>query len=175
MSATYQKPFSIPEGYPALLKAFTREILRSQVRACEGAFTPTACNIRLSARTCGPPPQPDNIYQFGAEYFAALKAEGADGAEGAVEAPAEVRPERLASEIQDAAKMDVTSASTSELESVVMREWLDSLQPVARSTHLTALSLVLRRPLHRGRRRWKRVPRQEGVRQRSQLVVAQPQ
>lgn len=31
MSSQYQKPMVIPEGFPALLKAFTREILRSQV------------------------------------------------------------------------------------------------------------------------------------------------
>lgn len=43
MSSVYQKPYTIPEGFPALLKEFTREILRAQ---------------------------PENIYQFGAEYFA---------------------------------------------------------------------------------------------------------
>lgn len=32
MSGKYQKPYTIPEGFPALLKAFTREILREQVR-----------------------------------------------------------------------------------------------------------------------------------------------
>ena len=32
MSAKYQKPFVIPDGFPELLKSFTREILRSQVR-----------------------------------------------------------------------------------------------------------------------------------------------
>jgi len=45
MAARYQKQFSIPEGFPALLKGFTREILRSQ---------------------------PENIYEFGARYFAQL-------------------------------------------------------------------------------------------------------
>ncbi len=33
MSTKYQKPYVIPEGFPALLKGFTREILRAQVRA----------------------------------------------------------------------------------------------------------------------------------------------
>lgn len=31
MSSKYQKPLAIPEGFPALLKGFTREILRAQV------------------------------------------------------------------------------------------------------------------------------------------------
>jgi len=62
MSSRYQKAFTIPDGFPAILKAFTREILRQQ---------------------------PVNIYEFGARYFAemveenaaALQAEhmGADG------------------------------------------------------------------------------------------------
>ncbi|KAG1679795.1 hypothetical protein FOA52_012706 [Chlamydomonas sp. UWO 241] len=101
MSAAYQKSYSIPSGYPALLKAFTREILRSQ---------------------------PENIYQFGAEYFAALR--GSDGAPGEVaqaEAPGDARHGDLASDIKDAAAhMNVTSASTSELESVIMRLFIEA-------------------------------------------------
>ena len=31
MSSKYQKPYVIPEGFPELLKGFTREILRAQV------------------------------------------------------------------------------------------------------------------------------------------------
>jgi len=45
MSSRYQKAFTIPEGFPSILKSFTREILRSQ---------------------------PVNIYEFGARYFAEL-------------------------------------------------------------------------------------------------------
>lgn len=45
MSSRYQKPFTIPEGFPSLLKDFAREVLRAQ---------------------------PDNIYEFGAKYFAEL-------------------------------------------------------------------------------------------------------
>eukprot|EP00218_Dolichomastix_sp_CCMP3274_P007625 CAMPEP_0170134698 /NCGR_PEP_ID=MMETSP0033_2-20121228/2054_1 /TAXON_ID=195969 /ORGANISM="Dolichomastix tenuilepis, Strain CCMP3274" /LENGTH=467 /DNA_ID=CAMNT_0010370269 /DNA_START=39 /DNA_END=1442 /DNA_ORIENTATION=- len=45
MAARYQKSFAVPDGFPALLKSFTREILRAQ---------------------------PDNIYEFGARYFAQL-------------------------------------------------------------------------------------------------------
>lgn len=45
MSSKYQKLFTIPEGFPALLKAFTREILRKQ---------------------------PGDIYEFGSTYFTDL-------------------------------------------------------------------------------------------------------
>lgn len=45
MSSKYQKLFTVPEGFPAVLKAFTREILRAQ---------------------------PPSLYDFGAEYFARL-------------------------------------------------------------------------------------------------------
>lgn len=31
MSAKYQAPFSYPEDFPAVIKAFTREVLRAQV------------------------------------------------------------------------------------------------------------------------------------------------
>jgi len=50
MSSRYQKAFTIPEGFPAILKSFTREILRAQ---------------------------PANIYEFGARYFAELVEENA--------------------------------------------------------------------------------------------------
>jgi len=56
MSSRYQKIFSIPPGFPALLKNFSREILRQQ---------------------------PDNIYEFGSQYFAELLRESA-GTMGAV-------------------------------------------------------------------------------------------
>uniref|UniRef100_A0A061SBG2 Radial spoke protein 7 n=1 Tax=Tetraselmis sp. GSL018 TaxID=582737 RepID=A0A061SBG2_9CHLO len=45
MSSKYQKPFTIPDGFPALLKEFAREVLRNQ---------------------------PENIYEFGARYFSEL-------------------------------------------------------------------------------------------------------
>ena len=32
MSDRYQKPFTIPDGFPVLLKQFAREVLRAQVR-----------------------------------------------------------------------------------------------------------------------------------------------
>lgn len=46
MATKYQKPYTIPDGYPALLKAFTREVLRAQVRisalAEQFSFSPSA-------------------------------------------------------------------------------------------------------------------------------------
>jgi hypothetical protein len=33
MSSKYQKPFTIPDTFPSVLKDFTREVLRSQVLA----------------------------------------------------------------------------------------------------------------------------------------------
>jgi len=59
MSSRYQKPFTIPEGFPSLLKDFAREVLRAQ---------------------------PDNIYEFGAKYFAELVDEReAEGEEGQID------------------------------------------------------------------------------------------
>jgi hypothetical protein len=37
MALKYQKPFTIPEGFPEILKSFTREVLRSQVCARQAA------------------------------------------------------------------------------------------------------------------------------------------
>ena len=49
MSSTkYGKDFAVPKDFPSVLKAFTREVLRSQ---------------------------PDNIYEFGASYFTEVLAE----------------------------------------------------------------------------------------------------
>ena len=47
MSSRYQKPYTIPDSFPPLLKQFTKEILREQ---------------------------PENIYEFGAAYFKNLLA-----------------------------------------------------------------------------------------------------
>lgn len=46
MPTKYGKEFSVPKEFPSILKAFTREILRSQ---------------------------PENVYEFGANYFAQLQ------------------------------------------------------------------------------------------------------
>ena len=45
MPSKYGKEFAVPKEFPSVLKAFTREVLRSQ---------------------------PDNIYEFGAVYFTEL-------------------------------------------------------------------------------------------------------
>lgn len=94
MSGKYQKPYVIPEGFPALLKAFTREILRSQ---------------------------PDNIYEFGALYFAEkLNGEAAPGPSAGEEKM------NLGEMTQTAAKLDIASMSAGDLESVVMRLFLEA-------------------------------------------------
>ena len=50
MVSKYSKEFEVPKDFPSVLKAFSREVLRNQ---------------------------PENIYEFGAEYFATLLAEAA--------------------------------------------------------------------------------------------------
>eukprot|EP00798_Chlamydomonas_sp_ICE-L_P028263 gene28263-31368_t len=99
MSATYQKPYVLPEGFPAFLKAFTREILRAQ---------------------------PDSIYDFGAEYFADMLENGGGPSDAA--GPSGESRNADESNLQEmteaAAALDVSSMSASELESVVMRLFL---------------------------------------------------
>ena len=53
--AKYGKEFAVPKEFPSVLKAFTREVLRSQ---------------------------PSNIYEFGAEYFTELVAQADAAAAG---------------------------------------------------------------------------------------------
>ena len=50
MVSKYNKSFAVPKDFPSVLKAFTREVLRSQ---------------------------PDNIYEFGASYFTDVLAQRA--------------------------------------------------------------------------------------------------
>ena len=50
MVSKYSKEFEVPKDFPSVLKAFSREVLRNQ---------------------------PENIYEFGAEYFATLLSEAA--------------------------------------------------------------------------------------------------
>lgn len=50
MVSKYNKEFAVPKDFPSVLKAFTREVLRSQ---------------------------PDNIYEFGASYFSDVLAQKA--------------------------------------------------------------------------------------------------
>lgn len=77
MSSRYQKQFSIPEGFPQLLKTFSREVLRCQ---------------------------PPNIYKFGARYFAQLvEARQAETQDAMGEEPTlyEMSPDELADFITD--------------------------------------------------------------------------
>jgi len=60
MVSKYGKDFQVPKDFPSVLKAFTREVLRSQ---------------------------PTNVYEFGAAYFQQLlaQAQSATAAEGGAE------------------------------------------------------------------------------------------
>ena len=55
MPSKYGKEFAVPKEFPSVLKAFTREVLRSQ---------------------------PSNIYEFGAEYFTELVSQADAAAAG---------------------------------------------------------------------------------------------
>ena len=55
MPSKYGKEFAVPKEFPSVLKAFTREVLRSQ---------------------------PDNIYEFGATYFTELMAQADAAVQG---------------------------------------------------------------------------------------------
>ncbi len=55
MVSKYGKDFTVPKDFPSVLKAFTREVLRSQ---------------------------PGNIYEFGAAYFSELMSQSQQEVEG---------------------------------------------------------------------------------------------
>lgn len=89
---TCQKPFTIPEGFPALLKGFTREVLRNQ---------------------------PENIFEFGAQYFAALLEQRAEDAQQQASA-AGLENASLANLAAVASSIDVTALSPSELQDLCL-------------------------------------------------------
>jgi len=74
MSSRYQKQFTIPEGFPQLLKTFSREVLRCQ---------------------------PTNIYKFGARYFAQLVEARQAEAEDALRAEEQSVYDMSTEELQD--------------------------------------------------------------------------
>lgn len=74
MSSRYQKQFTIPEGFPQLLKTFSREVLRCQ---------------------------PANIYKFGARYFAQLVEARQAEAEEAMRAEEQSIFDMTVEELQD--------------------------------------------------------------------------
>eukprot|EP00955_Chlamydomonas_euryale_P076420 362649-Chlamydomonas_euryale.AAC.3 len=78
----------------------------------------------LSETLCNSSPQPENIYQFGAEYFANLKASGANGALSDMGAATKMGPhEGLETGIKAAVQSsEIGSMSTNELEPILMRE-----------------------------------------------------
>ncbi|GLC34270.1 hypothetical protein PLESTB_001603700 [Pleodorina starrii] len=107
MSSAYQKPINIPADFPAILKAFTREILRAQ---------------------------PANIYEFGARYFAGLQG-GQTEADilGRLESvmnpaePASTSQARGGMDVEEAAVMiDIASATPAELEPVLMKLFIEA-------------------------------------------------
>lgn len=102
MSSKYQKPFTIPEGFPALLKGFTREILRAQ---------------------------PENIYEFGARYFSEL-LEQRNYAAPSAPAPSAAGPSstsNLANDIEDVVtNIDFAQLSPSELEQLLIKLFVEA-------------------------------------------------
>eukprot|EP00892_Ulva_mutabilis_P003953 jgi/Ulvmu1/192/UM001_0196.1 len=78
-SSRYQHQFKIPDEFPALLKDFTREILRAQ---------------------------PGNLFTFGAQYFAEKRNAGLSGKTGksVVDGPAEDSDDSTDTPIDNAAK-----------------------------------------------------------------------
>lgn len=83
-------------------------------------------------------PQPDNIYEFGQEYFKNLQGEGGASRAGPGQAASDAARSDLASDIQNVAdKVDITNVS--EVQSFVMRE--------CRSTCMNARRMHTRMPL----------------------------
>uniref|UniRef100_A0A7S0RF79 EF-hand domain-containing protein n=1 Tax=Chlamydomonas leiostraca TaxID=1034604 RepID=A0A7S0RF79_9CHLO len=101
MSTKYQKPYTIPEGFPALLKGFTREVLRAQ---------------------------PENIYEFGAQYFGDLLASGrgidAPSSRGADGAPS--TSAGLESVQTTATTLDIAKLTPAELEPLILQLFLEA-------------------------------------------------
>ncbi|KAF5832445.1 radial spoke protein 7 [Dunaliella salina] len=110
MSARYQAPFTIPSEFPALLKGFTREVLRTQ---------------------------PEDIYAFGTQYFTELLAvngvEGTDGSEPTPPSTAHVNQSHQHTPRQDqlqqsqhggqnagVSALDITQMSPQEVESFIL-------------------------------------------------------
>ncbi len=99
MSTKYQKPFTIPASFPALLKDFTREVLRAQ---------------------------PESIYEFAALHFQALLEQtrgseepaAAQDAQGGAALPAAGGLDQVQA---TAAALDIASLSPAELEPIILR------------------------------------------------------
>ena len=64
----YGKQYSVPKEFPSVLKAFTREVLRSQ---------------------------PADIWEFGAQYFSEMLAQEEAAAAAEAAAPRRLSPEEL--------------------------------------------------------------------------------
>ncbi|GFR51432.1 hypothetical protein Agub_g13721 [Astrephomene gubernaculifera] len=101
MSSAYQKAISIPPAFPAILKAFTREILRAQ---------------------------PANIYEFGARYFAGLQGQGEpEGLARGNAEPASTLKAKGSVDVEETAVMyDIASLSPAELEPILMKLFIEA-------------------------------------------------
>ena len=66
--SNYGREFKVPKEFPSVLKAFTREVLRAQ---------------------------PENIYQFGSEYFSELLMQAAQAAEAEASGVRRLSPDEL--------------------------------------------------------------------------------
>ena len=103
--AAAQGDFSIPEGFPTLLKDFAKEVLRAQARPPPETLTTTLCLAQLPAKAVAHPmvhpsqprkrhgagAQPANVCAFAATYFADLARRAA--APGASAAPEQRGPQ----------------------------------------------------------------------------------
>ncbi|PNW81221.1 hypothetical protein CHLRE_07g347050v5 [Chlamydomonas reinhardtii] len=104
MSSTYQKPITIPGDFPAILKAFTREILRAQ---------------------------PSNIYEFGARYFSGLQGqaepEGLGRAAPVEPASTSHAATSKATDVEETAVMfDIAALTPAELEPILMKLFIEA-------------------------------------------------
>ncbi len=143
MSTKYQKPLTIPEGFPALLKGFTREILRAQVRprsensrgSLKGnsvaVLAPCSLTVVRSRTSPFAAVQPDNIYEFGARYFADLleQSRGAEQSHAAEDNEAAQQSAGttgdatgLARVRETAQALDLATLSAAELEPIILSE-----------------------------------------------------
>ena len=163
MSSRYQKGFTIPDGFPQILKSFTREVRRVAVargrtpvasgaaarpppptrsgnfsRRCEPSRVADRAAFPVSRVPSSPPPaarapqilrsQPDNIYQFGAEYFegkiAANAEEHARRERAANDPEVNEAPSERGGDDAPAASAGVFDMSDEELNEFVMAQFM---------------------------------------------------
>ncbi|KAL6756998.1 radial spoke protein 7 [Haematococcus lacustris] len=102
MSTKYQKPYTVPEGFPALLKGLTREILRAQ---------------------------PNNIFEFGAQYFKDLLAHSQQQAHHVTDQNSQdgVAATRGLEQVAlTATTLDIAKLTPAELEPLILKLFLEA-------------------------------------------------